>query len=176
MSKRPLVILDARDIIRNPSLWKSISRTEACSRSYLSTIATVINNGGLPSATWFDSSNRFFNATGPYDYSRLRYFEYIGKIAPTNLGKTGGVRKPPPTEQDIEPAQALEKEDPRDLPSLFDAVWAPVNPPKDAETEEADITSALMGETILCSVSAQALMPGDSIVFSIYNSGTKEKV
>ncbi len=90
----------------NRDLWKPISRMEAVQFCRSQKVAVLHRTQSREAMSWFDSSNRFYRANGPYDYDSLRYFLFTGgsvkQGSEKNLGK---LSKPP--EVELEPLEIL---------------------------------------------------------------------
>jgi len=172
------IYLDARDVGRNASKWKEISREAALGLQDTSLVVVHYFNCGMHHARWFDSSSQFLSARGPYDYSSLRYYQFIGNLPTKVTPATGGGSGPKrPDSVHEEEAGALEVKSPsKEKISLFDAIWIGESNSQDKSKKPIAITSAMLMASISCKVSSEGLMPGDSITFNIMRADTSEKI
>lgn len=100
--------LDALAISRDSSLWRRISRGEAIQACRGFPVAVLHRALSREAASWFDGSNRFYKADGPYSYESLRYYQFTGVSAERGLLK-GLVVPPKPQPMEWETMEAVDQ-------------------------------------------------------------------
>jgi hypothetical protein len=99
--------LDASAISKDRSVWQPISRGEALQACRSFPVAVLQRALSREAASWFDPSNRFYKADGPYLYDSLRYFLFTGPWVEKGLAK--GLAVPPkPKQAELEPMDAFD--------------------------------------------------------------------
>ncbi len=74
-------------------------------------------------------------------------------------------------EKAAEEAAEVEKEKPK--PALVNPSWVRLEKPKSPEGKEDTLTCAAPSDSVWCKVETQGMMPGDSILFTVFLKGEK---
>ncbi len=104
MPKPDHALLNPVDIRRDGMRWKRLDRGEALRAWRVQPVVVISRNQSRETAAWFDSGSRYYRVDGPYDFSGLAYYAYLGG---GKEKRSAGRLQPKPEPEVFEPLEAI---------------------------------------------------------------------